>query len=501
MRIELQLHDNVVSAIEKIKASQDAMTELEIPEGSVLFDNSINLRLLRKEAEKAGKTVSLRTEDRVGKEMIAMLEVPPIDSFVSKEVPRDLVPSLPKLKLGDVFANVSLPRINGKIMLAGLILIGGVTAFSYLVFWKVPKADVKIVVNSQPLIKSVGIKVVDGAGYDGVKRIIGGKVVSTTVVGSSSVETTGEKVVGERASGRVKIFNKTTGEIKLKKGTEVTYKGGSSDLIFELKGEVVVGPVKEEIPGDPSKLVSGEASVDIEAVEIGEDYNIDGEKTLEFDDYKTSELVAQTDGETKGGDSRKVKVVAEEDRINVSARLLEESGKEGEKILAKSLDDGQELVQNSHISTITSEEYSADIGDDIEKLELTQNVLVAALSYSSRDIDNLVDELVREFIPDGFIQSSEERNVNVEILGNTDSSVLSASEADLQVTLKSFVIPDLKEDEIKRKLAGKKLSEAQKVLGGIRNVKNYELKIDPNIPFFQRLPKNAGNISVEIARK
>ncbi|KKS20553.1 MAG: hypothetical protein UU77_C0024G0009 [candidate division WWE3 bacterium GW2011_GWC1_41_7] len=122
------------------------------------------------------------------------------------------------------------------------------------------------------------------------------------------------------------------------------------------------------------------------------------------------------------------------------------------------------------------------------------------LVYSAEELDTILDELVKGFIPDGYVISEKERDTNVEVLGNSDSTVLNPTEADLQVTLKAYVVPNVEEDKLKEDLKGKGIGEAQKILGGIRNINTYELHINPNIPLLARIPTNTENISVEIVR-
>lgn len=105
------------------------------------------------------------------------------------------------------------------------------------------------------------------------------------------------------------------------------------------------------------------------------------------------------------------------------------------------------------------------------------------------------------FIPEGFTLSSQDKDINVEILGNTESTLLNSAEADLQVTIKTFVVTDVEKDEIRERLVGKAIGEAEKMLGGIKNIKTYELEMSPNIPFLQKLPQNPENIKVEIEKE
>ena len=116
-------------------------------------------------------------------------------------------------------------------------------------------------------------------------------------------------------------------------------------------------------------------------------------------------------------------------------------------------------------------------------------------------MNKLLGSLLKDFVPDGYELSGEEKQLSVEILGNSDSTILSSDEADVQVTVKTFVRVKINEDAIKKSLVGKKLNEAEKIIGGIKNIKNYEITISPNIPFLTRIPSNISNIQIEVKRE
>ena len=47
-KIILEIHDDILKVLETLESNQDDVVELEIPEGSVLFDNIVNLKILQK---------------------------------------------------------------------------------------------------------------------------------------------------------------------------------------------------------------------------------------------------------------------------------------------------------------------------------------------------------------------------------------------------------------------------------------------------------------------
>lgn len=528
INITLDIHEDITVAIEKIKLAAGTEVQLEIPEGSVLFENVLNLKILKKSAEDFGKTLQFKTTDEAGQNLIASLngtlQLGVASEFMAKEVSAESVvgqvsshgKGLPKPKFKKPkialslsflkFLNPSSVKSNLKKLVPVILLLGASGVFVYLIVWKVPKAQVKIVVNSQPLIKSLPIKVIEGFDTDVEERILKGYVVGTTLIDSLSRETTGEKLVGEKAKGEVKIYNKTTVDKKFTKGTMIIYDDGDKEYIYVLDDDVTVpARVDEEPdPADPDAIpisIWGDRKVEIVANDIGESYNLDKGKSLKFENHDKSNFSVTVSEKVVGGSSKTVKIVTEEDKKAVADNLFEKISERVEEALIGELSGSQEMIYGSESVTLTSQEFSVEVGDEIDEVEVTQTVKAEVLAYSSKDLDPLLDELLKDFVPEGFELSTDEREVNVEILGNTDDSVLSTGIADLQVTLKSHVISIIDEDEIKEKLAGKSLSRAERILGSIRNVKTYEVEISPNIPFFQRLPSSVENIDLNVERK
>jgi len=357
-------------------------------------------------------------------------------------------------------------------------------------------------VDSQPLARSVSIRVVKDATSNVEQKILSGMGVAASLVNSSELDTTGEKLVGEKAKGKIKVFNKTHEEIKLDSGTLVAFKGKSSDLFYILEDDVTIGPLSPQDPTDPSSLlVPGEAEVEVTAEKFGEDYNIKGDETLEFEDYKKSELEGKTEGDIKGGKSETIKVVTEEDRKKLSEELFAKNSEGIDDALKKNLDNNQKLVAGSAAVVISSDEFNHGVGDEVDKLSLVQTVNALGLAYSDKELKSLLEDMIRDLVPEGFSLSDEEFDVNTEVLGNSDDSVLSNTQADVQVTVKTFVLPVIDKEALSQSLAGKSVADAEKVLGSLGSIDTYELKISPGIPFLQKVPNDLDRVFVEVVRK
>ena len=496
--LRLEIFDNVVSVIEKLRDLPGSEVEIWIPEGSVLFENSLSLKLIKKEAEKFGKSLSFSTNDPTGQTLLDLVEgnngggMSIAEDFVPKEVAlNDVVVSSGKRK--NPFAGMKFPK-GKKLWLGilGLVFLFGI----YKVAVGAPKAEVVITVESQPLIKSIELEVGTAVKNDPKARTLEGKTFTASVSKTKTGATSGEALVGEKAGGKVKIKNYTLTDKDFDKGEELEAKD-NNDLVYTLNDDVTV-PAATTNPD--SSRSPGTDEVDVTASDIGSDYNLDEGEDLEFKDHDASDYTAEVSKDIDGGKSETVKAVAQKDMDDLAAVLLEEMTGDAENALKGVIESGWVLIKGSESVLTATKEFNHKLDDQVDEIELIQAVNFQGLAYNQKALDELLDSLLDEFVPEGFELSKQNREVNVEILGNTDATTLSTTKSDLQVTLKSFILPQLDEAKIKSDLVGKKLSEAERILGGIRNVKSYEINTSFKIPFFSRMPGKPENITLTIKK-
>src|SRR3990167_5181055 len=109
-RLELQIHDDVIASLNKIEEINDSGIELVIPEGSILFENILNLKLLNQQAVKLGKTIQFETIDELGSNLISMLDDSQTLAIPPQKQARFTVPkiTIPKFSL----AGMKMPKIK-----------------------------------------------------------------------------------------------------------------------------------------------------------------------------------------------------------------------------------------------------------------------------------------------------------------------------------------------------------------------------------------------------
>ncbi len=500
-KLEIEIHDSVMDVINKIRNIEDSGIELVIPAGAVILENILNLKLIKSIAEKENLTLQFVAQDEIGEATIEML-----DDTESPEAP--MYEKYPKDKKAFGFSGFSLPKIrlpsfklNLKFKFLPLVILGVLVILGFLGYNTLQtahKATVKIIVEAQSLSRSVTVKVKKGVATNADQKILKGEALQTTVEDTLEAPATGEKIVGEKAKGTVVIYNKTSSEKKFKKGTLLKYKQNDNTYEYTLTEDVTVA-ASEEDPDDPSKSIAGEEEVDIVAVAVGEDSNINKDKTMTFDDYKSADYAAKTKTDIKGGSSKKVKAVTTDDIKKLSQELLAKNKSTASLELAKKAGSDQIYIKGSEVATIVKEDYTKKADEEADTFSLKQIINVEGMSYSKAELQGVLDKISTNLIPEGYTLADKEPELQTEVLGNSTNSVLSATEADIQVTMKTFVITNIDTDQLKKDLVGISLSGAQRKLGGIRDIKTYKLEMVPQF-LFTKMPSDPSKITVTIEK-
>lgn len=496
-QVQIEIHDDVLSTINKIKNINDSGIDLIIPEGSVLFDNIFNLKLIQRLGDEKDMNINLITDDEIGNKLINSLNGKSDGNIISPEYIEEEGEEM-ETKKRFKLPKIKLPKINLKKLpiisaLVLLILIGG-----YIFIGKTrPEAEIKVVVKSDPLTRSITIRVVSDGETSIEDRTLKGAVVEALTEANQEGETTGEKIVGEAAEGKIIIYNKTDTEIELDEGDIVT-SNEDDDLEYEILDDVIVPAGEENLETDPPSFIFGEAEAEVRATDIGEDYNIDQDSDMQIDGYQNSELSAKVIEDIDGGKSEIVAVVTQEDIERISNELLPKVREQAQEELENKIGNSQKLISGSTETTLIEQTVSHEPDEESETVNINQKVAAKGLTYLEANLNNLLDNLVKDLVPEGYELSEKEREVKVEILGNATNTVLNSSTADLQVTLKTEIIPVIDEEEIKNKVRGKSVQEAQEELNNVRNITSFVFNLKPRIPFFSNVPNNNEKISIEI---
>ncbi|MBU0974775.1 hypothetical protein KKD03_03690 [Patescibacteria group bacterium] len=355
-------------------------------------------------------------------------------------------------------------------------------------------AEVGVVLETKSVSKDLEITLDTSISETNSEKLIlaAGKI-SKTGKSESSMQTTGITIVGEKAKGKVFIYNNLVAAEKLlTKGTILS----AGDVKFELDDDVTVPAASSPKPGE---LVPGKIEAFVTATKIGADSNIvENVELLVLPFDKSSYYAVVIDADFIGGSSREVKVVSVEDRIELLTDLKKEIIEEINKEFQDDSGDGVYILPSKNI---VSEEasYNFEVGNEAESLSLTLTLEIETIKYTSEDLKPLATKVLASEIPENYklfdgdpqILSAPTEN-DLDTLDTTKPVTLSAN-------ISSFAIPIISEEKIKGEITGKSIDEARSLLEAKDEIKSAEIIINPSFArlLIRKIPGKLEKIKVE----
>jgi len=482
-KIVLDENDDPFSLSEKIAASNDAELCVVVGDGHFYIKSPISLRLLEKYGESLGKKVSFESSDST-----------PIKL---EPVAEDEKSSFNFSDGGDVNLHAKLwgPKHSLLIFVlipVALILIGG-CAFS--LWWFVPSANVSIKLNSEVLVKNVGVSAdVSATSVNKSDKVIPAVLLESVRKESDSIQTTGEEEVGDKASGTVKIYNKTGSKKTFSKGTKLTLDSSNDEGINFLLDEDVTVEEQDSVNG-----TYGFSEAKVVAENFGSKYNLSADQQFKIDDNKTDDFVARNDSSFSGGTSMIVPAVTQKDMDSLKQNL-ESKLKESSKVdLGTKLVSGQKIAGNSINYEVLSSDFDKNVGDEAGNLSLTMQVKSYTLAYYEKDLDPLIQSVIDRAVPEKYSITGGETKFDIGDVVAEDPTPVTKDKVDLLVKVKSYVVPKINSDDIKANLIGKNLDLAKGYLNSLSDLQSYEITVWPELPaFLNVMPHVKSRINVSV---
>ncbi len=524
-RISLEIYTTAYEAIKILESVADHKVELELPAGSVLLDNILNLKLIAEGAKKTGKSVDFVTADPFGQNLIKILRGE-TDQVVVREneavgvgggasfgaggavggaVGSGTIAvasnSLKNKGVGLKLPSISLPKFKVALnlrklgLLLPIILLLGV-GLGFLYLSRMHKAKIVLHFSAQPLTKSVTVKVGDGLKTDLDKKVLGGLKISRSLEHSLELASTGTKLEGEKAKGKVTLYNSTEEDIALKKGSQITYKKDDTSYNFFTDAEVKI-PARTDSPPPDTTITKGTVEVSVTGENIGDAYNLKKERDFSVKGYKSSELVGSNSADFKGGSSKEVKIVTQADLTKLEQDLTAYILTNPSEGLTTAVPNGFNFVTKSEKITSKNVVQNNKVGEEKDKLSGSITAQVEGLAYSKTELADFMGKISQNLVPPGFEFYSYNKDITVEVLGNTETTVLSPTEADLQVTFRFFISPKIDKEKVFDSIAGLPPTEASDVLKSINGVENVELTVTPGFPLFRNVPTKSSAVEIE----
>jgi len=364
-----------------------------------------------------------------------------------------------------------------------LLITGGVALVALLVWMFVfaPAATVVITARTEPQSVSSAITLGGSAATDFKTGVLSSVSQQDKVDEVVEFEATGQKDVGEKATGTLKVSRLTQSDYTLPAGSRFTAAGG---LVFVTQADVTI---PESIPCFPTYCAQS-ATVTVEAAESGTNYNaVTGSAT---GPSGTSGVFQDA---TSGGTSKIAKVVSTADVERARGQLIGKSTDTQKAALVKKFTNGEVVVDSSFAvergKAAVAPAVDEEAPDGKAKLTVPTTYTIQAVAvseletYLKASLQSKIDEVTQK------IYSTGAESATVSNFRKNDDTMTASLNATGEIG------PKIDEAHIKEQVTGKRYGEVQQGLQAINGIK----EVDVRFSYFwvRTVPNDTNKVTIE----
>ncbi len=480
MRLFVDQNEEITSVISKIKRIKEKKITLVVPTGAVLFSSVINLKLLKDQAKKLGKEISILTQDKEGINLASICGFPVYHESISQ-------PQKEKKTFSRKKKTIKIPK---GVIIGGFSILFLLILLIYLFF---PQVELTI---DLPAIETEGEFEIELTSdlrkpvlsYPSYKIPI--KIYEKIAEEKKEFKSSGEKDIGNKAKGTIIIYNKTGEAQPLIKDTQFLSKEG---LIFKSTHFVLVPPATVSPLGD---VIPAQVEVQVEALKPGEQYNIPPTRfTIPGLPGREEVIFGISKANMEGGSSKKVKIVTQEDLINaendlkalLSQKLKEELEEEARKKQELFL---EELLEEEILTHLASKQAE----EEAENFEYFLKLKLKNIRFSKRDLEKVIADFISNSLAQDRERVFKEKEEKEFKIVETN---FKEGKAKLISRLKYFTGKKIDKASLRKKLVSLTKEEAEELLD--KEFTSYELKFFPS--FLKRFPLAEPSIKIKVNYK
>lgn len=539
--IYIDAEDEITAVIEKVVTSKPKIVAVVLPKHATVFQSSVNMKLLGKAALNAKKNLVLITSDKsivaialAAKVMVARTptskpEVPAIkksnkaedDATGPKTIPvpaDDKVASIASKKddtsrLDEINEDSieldntedSVTEVKTEVKTKKLVKIPDFSSFKIRMFLAVfaitligvlwfigfvvmPKAT--IIVNSDISTNNVNTtftaRVGEGVELDIENRVLPASRVQVEKIDTATVPATGEKNIGERATGSMNLTNciKSDGVQVVPAGTRFS----ASGITFETTEQVILPEATFSFSGTcKSKENGDDKTVGVVSIEPGAESNISSQSY----NSSISGIIASGSAMT-GGTTEIVKVISDEDVDNAATTLSGASRGEALEELRQLLnEEGLRSVEETFIEGTPEVLASPAVDTEASEVKITRTVTFSLIGVSDGDLAELLEAKVRENLGESQqnIRDNGSEGIKFQVLDRPDEAQIK-----LSIETVATIGPDIDIESLKNEIIGKKRGEIEKLIEKSDGVKSVSVEYSP--VWITTTPKSAEKIDI-----
>ena len=283
------------------------------------------------------------------------------------------------------FLKIGLPRIDFGHK-GVIIAFGGLLTALFLIYFvrNYPTANISLI--TYPLLKETPKEIMfakETGQPAGSLPVIPVKNMTTEVSGMKSTKSTGTTLLGDKARGEVTIYNKTTKQTSLTKGTVIN----SGIIKFSIDDEIKIASASETGEG----ITFGKATVKVTAAAIGSESNLGANSNFTLSEFNESNLSAKNNLPLSGGTSREITTVSEEDQNTLEEDLTAQLIKEAKQKILTEIKINDKLLDSPVSTSVSSKKFSQEVGSEAKELSLELTLKIEGYVYNKDELEKLID--------------------------------------------------------------------------------------------------------------
>lgn len=371
--IQLDAHDDFISARDKIGWAQTARVLLVWPTGGRVLTRRLDLLLLKRHAARLGAQLVLITADAGVREQAQELALPVFGSVEASHVRRGRTrgrpvtrPSPPRVRLDRSMLRpnrrqgVALLPAWANWTLKGIVFVIGLAGLAGMVAALGPSATVTVVPATEPV--RVQVNLVADSGVEIVDDLtIPARIVRVEVEASGTTATTGLREVPSQPALGTVIFTSLDGTLTLiPAGTGVRTTTGAPARFRTVQAVSL------------EAIVGATAQAAIEAVDLGPSGNVAAGLINAIDGPLGLQLAVVNPSPTVGGALTQQAAVTNADRERLLAELRARLEAEAVTALQSQLGPSEFLAPDSvRLTETVAETFDLAVGEQADTLPLT----------------------------------------------------------------------------------------------------------------------------------
>ncbi len=538
--IYIDVDDEITSIIEKVSGSERKIVALVLPKRASSLQSIVNMKLLKRTAEHSGKKIVLITSEsnllpiagavkvHVARTLQSKPSIPPPPE-VSKQddtveaddnsfdksksigelagMPDDEPPAKVSTdetididnsddESGAVKATGKSKNKDSKIKIPNFekfrtkLMLGGAGLFLLILFWvfaiKVwPHATVTIKTNNSSVNAAVTFTADSQAqSLDTSKNIVPATVKNSDQTDSLKVAATGQKNVGDKATGSVSLQNctATVGSVTVPQGTTVS----TSGLSFTTQTNVVLPATTKN---GLNQCTTPSKDVGVEAQSSGTGSNISAGKHFAVSGY--SNISGTNSSAFSGGTDKTITVVSQSD-VDAAKKKITDNTDAAKTDLTKQLTDAKLFPLPDTIQagkqTVSS---SVKVGDEATEVEVTVQTNYTMLGVQRDDLKKLVEKEAKKSI-DTSKQAISDDGLDKATFSVTTKK--SATNQTLSVQTTATAGAQIDTNALKAQLTGKKKGDIEQIVQALPSVESVSTKFSPF--WVNKTPSSTSKINI-----